>query len=160
MSNPLLPSLCQPELLAAAEQQVVERPSQPSILCSEVCWGVTAGSALSPQAAQLEALAARLAARSKCLLHGAAAYRQGLCAMSEGFAALAERLHKFCGGADDTSEESMSVGAPWEGFCACSCPCAARRCLGRSTVLTLAPRQHTEVTRFRAWGYLQLLSGS
>lgn len=76
-----------------------------------MCWGVTAGSALS-QAAQLEALATRLAARSKRLLHGAAAYRQGLCAMSEGFAALAERLHEFCGGADDTNEEFMSVGVP------------------------------------------------
>lgn len=91
-----------------------------------MCWGVTAGSALS-QAAQLEALAARLAARSKRLLHGAAAYRQGLCAMSEGFAALAERLHEFCGGADDTNEDFMSVGAPWEGLRACSCPCAAQR---------------------------------
>ena len=92
-----------------------------------MCWGVTAGSALA-QAAQLEALAARLADRSKRLLHGAAAYRQGLCAMSEGCAALAERLHEFCGGADDTNEEFMSVGALWEGFCAYSCPCAAHRC--------------------------------
>ncbi|KAK9825863.1 hypothetical protein WJX81_005479 [Elliptochloris bilobata] len=63
--------------------------------------------AFDATAAQLEVMAARLAARSKRLLQGALTYRRGIHGMSEGFAALADHLADFCGGPD---EESVTVG--------------------------------------------------
>ena len=124
------------KVFGAAERQHNRVPA-PLQRCKQLSSQNRVAGCAPSQATQLEALAARLAARSTRLLHGAAAYRQGLCAMSEGFATLAERLHEFCGGADDTSEEFMSVGAPWQPL-PHTAVLRGGRC--RNRVSTLAPR--------------------